>query len=365
MDKIVNALGLMSGTSMDGIDASLIKSDGEQYLDIIGNLYLKYDLELKNSLESFSNKINSIEDVEKNFQEYKTLERKITIKHSEISSKICKEYNFNPRIVGFHGQTILHKPNENYSIQIGNASLLSQILKKDVIFNFRQNDILHGGDGAPLTPIYHQLLKKKLNIKKPVVFLNIGGIANFTYISNEHFLAKDIGPGNCLMDTYIKKIKKLNYDENGKIASQGKIDLTLINNILDHEYYNSIKKHSFDKKDFDINFVKGLSLEDALANLNYFTAKVISENIMKELKGEFEIILCGGGRKNNTLIKNLENLVNKKIIRIDQFDIDGDYIESQAFGYLSIRSLYKKIISFPSTTKVSNPITGGELVSFS
>ena len=137
-----------------------------------------------------------------------------------------------------------------------------------------------------------------------------------------------------------------------------------LRDIVISQYYNSINIHSFDKKDFDINFVKGLSFEDGLANLNYFTAKVISENMMRELKGDFEIILCGGGRKNSTLVKNLKKLINKKFIIIDQFNIDGDFIESQAFGYLSIRSLYKKIISFPSTTKVSKAITGGELVSY-
>ena len=159
--------------------------------------------------------------------------------------------------------------------------------------------------------------------------------------------------------------KNLDFDKNGLLAASGKIDNTLINNIFEHEFYNSNHKHSYDLKDFDINFVKGLSVEDALANLNFFTAKIISENIKKNIKeNDFIIILCGGGRKNKTLLFNLKKLLNNIFYNIDEFKIDGDFIESQAFAYLSVRSLYKKSISFPSTTKVKKPITGGELIKF-
>ncbi len=361
MDKIINALGLMSGTSMDGVDASIISSDGDKHIEIIGNLYLKYDSELKNSLNKFCQKIKSHTDINKNIDEYKNLERNITIKHAEIANQLIKKFNFNCRVVGFHGQTILHKPNENYSIQMGDGHLLSQLLKKDVVYQFRKNDLRNGGEGAPLTPIYHHNLKQKLGLKKPIVFLNIGGIANYTFSKENFFCAKDVGPGNCLMDMYLKKTKKIDFDENGTIAASGKIDNELINNLLDHEIYNS-SKNSYDIKDFDINFVKGLSIQDAVANLNYFTAKIISRNIKKDLKEDFDIILCGGGRKNKTLTFNLMKLLSKKIYDIDFFNIDGDFIESQAFGYLSIRCLNKKNISFPNTTNVDKPITGGEVI---
>ena len=364
MDKTINALGLMSGTSMDGIDASIMISDGERHIDIKGNLYLKYDSELKNALHDFCKKINSLQDIKNNQIEYNRLERKITIKHSEIASKICKKFSFNPNIIGFHGQTILHKPDKKYSIQMGNPNLMSQLLKKNIICQFRKNDIENGGEGAPLTPIYHHYLKKKLNIRKPIIFLNIGGIANLTFSKSDIFLASDVGPGNCLMDNYLKKTKKIDYDNNGDIASSGKIDNSLINSILDHQFYNSQKKHSYDINDFDINFVKGLSIHDAMANLNYFTAKTISENIKNFVKDEYSIILCGGGRKNLKLVSNIKSLLNHEIKNIDEYGIDGDFIESQAFAYLAIRSLLKKNITFPSTTNVKKAITGGELIKF-
>ena len=166
------------------------------------------------------------------------------------------------------------------------------------------------------------------------------------------------------MDVYLKKTKNIDFDKDGIIAASGKIDNSLINTILDHEYFNSKNKHSLDIKDFDINFVKGLSIQDALANLNFFSAKIIVENLKKELDSNFKIILCGGGRKNKTLVLNLKKLLNKNIYIIDDFNIDGDFIESQAFAYLSIRSFYKKNISFPETTNVNKPITGGELITY-
>ena len=361
MDKTINALGLMSGTSMDGIDASVIKSNGEETIEIVGNLFVKYESEFSNSLRSFCEKIHSLDDLKKNKSQYDELERLITIKHSEISSKICSKFNFNPEIIGFHGQTILHKPKKKYSIQMGNARLLSQLLKKKIIYQFRKKDIDNGGEGAPLTPIYHHKLKKKLKLKNTAIFLNIGGITNFTFTNGDNFFAKDIGPGNCLMDMYIKKTKKMEFDDEGKIAASGKVDISLINNILDQEYYK-LNNHSFDIKDFDINFVKGQSTENALANLNYFTAKLISENIKKEISSSSNIILCGGGRKNKTLISNLKKFLKNNFFKIDHFDIDGDFIESQAFAYLAVRSLYGKFISYPSTTKVKNAISGGELI---
>ena len=362
MDKAIIALGLMSGTSMDGIDASLIMSDGEKNIDIIGELYFKYDSELKSELSEFCKKINTYEELKDNKQQFENLERKITIKHSEATSEIFRKYNTVANIIGFHGQTILHKPKENYSIQMGNGKLLSQLSKTNVVYQFRQNDINNGGEGAPLTPVYHYQLRKKLNLKEPVLFLNLGGIANYTFAKDNYFSAKDVGPGNCLMDTYLKKTKNLDFDKDGILALKGKVDNTLINNILDHEHYNTVLKHSYDIKDFDISFVKGLPVEDAMANLNFFTAKLIYENIKNYINEDFVILLCGGGRKNNTLVSNLKKLFKNSIYLIDDFKIDGDFVESQAFAYLSIRSLYNKNISFPETTRVKTAISGGELI---
>jgi len=361
MDNSFIALGLMSGTSLDGIDASIIKSDGENNLDIIDNKYFDYPEEFRKRLSTFILNINNRADIEENISIYKSLERDLTLYHSKISKKIISENNLNIQLIGFHGQTIIHKPKDGYSIQMGDANLLSQELKKKVIYNFRANDIKNGGEGAPLTAIYHKLLVKKFQINNPTLILNIGGISNYTYSFKNILASKDIGPGNVLIDEYLKKTKRINYDRNGDIASSGNINIDIINQFYEHEFYNVKEKHSFDRKEFDFSFVKGLEFEDAVATLTYFTALIISQNIKKNFDDEIEIILCGGGRKNITLINHIKQLLKYKIKLIDEFSIDGDFIESQAFAYLSIRSYLKKIISYPNTTNVLNPVTGGEI----
>ena len=361
MDNSFIALGLMSGTSLDGIDASIIKSDGENNLEIIDNNYFNYPEEFKKRLSSFILKTNNRADIMENIANYKSLERDLTLYHSRISKKIISENNFKIQLIGFHGQTIIHKPKHGYSIQMGDANLLSQELREKVIYNFRANDIKNGGEGAPLTAIYHKLLVKKFHINNPTLILNIGGISNYTYSFKNILASKDVGPGNVLIDEYLKKTKRINYDRNGDIASSGNINIDIINQFYEHELYNVQEKQSFDRKEFDFSFVKGLEFKDAVATLTYFTALVISQNIKKNFNNEVEIILCGGGRKNLTLVKHLKNLLKYKIILIDNFNIDGDFIESQAFAYLSIRSYLKKSITYPSTTNVKIPISGGEI----
>ena len=361
MDNSFIALGLMSGTSLDGIDASIIKSDGENNLDIIDNKYFNYPEEFRKKLSSFILNINSKADIEENISTYKSLERDLTLYHSKISKKIISENNLNIQLIGFHGQTIIHKPKDGYSIQMGDANLLSQELKEKVIYNFRANDIKNNGEGAPLTPVYHKLLINKFKINNPILILNIGGISNYTYCFNDTLSAKDIGPGNVLMDEYLKKTIGINYDKNGDIASSGNINKDIINQFYEHEFYNVQQKHSFDRNEFDFSFVKGLEFEDAVATLTYFTALIISQNIKKNFDNEIEIILCGGGRRNLALVNHIKKLLKYKIKLIDEFSVDGDFIESQAFAYLSIRSYLNKIISYPSTTNVLNPVTGGEI----
>ncbi len=361
MDNSFIALGLMSGTSLDGIDASIIKSDGENNLDIIDNKYFNYPEEFRKRLSSFILNINNKADIEENISTYKSLERDLTLYHSKISKKIISENNLNIQLIGFHGQTIIHKPKDGYSIQMGDANLLSQELKEKVIYNFRANDIKNNGEGAPLTPVYHKLLINKFKINKPTLILNIGGISNYTYCFNDTLAAKDIGPGNVLMDEYLKKTKGIDYDKNGDIASSGNINKDIINQFYEHEFYNVQQKHSFDRNEFDFSFVKGLEFEDAVATLTYFTALIISQNIKKNFDNEIGIILSGGGRRNLALVNHIKKLLKYEIKLIDEFSVDGDFIESQAFAYLSIRSYLNKIISYPSTTNVLNPVTGGEI----
>ena len=372
MEKFYTSLGLMSGTSMDGIDASIIRSDGENEYESTFDEFFEYDQALYKDLVNLRNKINSANDIIVNSELVSEIERKITLYHVEICNKIINKSDYEVDLIGFHGQTIFHDASQKISKQLGDGSLLSSLLKKDVIYNFRANDIANGGQGAPLAPIFHNLIINKNKIKLPVFILNIGGIANITIITsnkNDDLISYDIGPGNCLLDEWVRKHTSYRYDLNGKTASIGKIDEIILNQATENfENINKNKNLSFDIKDFDLSFVRGLSYEDGLSTLTKFTSEIICDSIIKNIKkdktNKINLLVCGGGRKNLTLIENIRNKLpnNINLDLIDNYNINGDFIESQAFAYLAIRSLLKKEISFVKTTNVKKSCTGGILV---
>jgi anhydro-N-acetylmuramic acid kinase len=372
MEKIYTSLGLMSGTSMDGIDASIIKSNGEDKYETVFDQYFKYDEEIYRELVNIRNKINSSSDLKINSIILSEIEKKITLFHAAICKKIISDYSFDINLIGFHGQTIFHNANEKISRQLGDANLLSELLNKKVIYNFRENDIINGGQGAPLTPIFHQLLANQNQINLPVCILNIGGIANITIISSRDFndlKSYDIGPGNCLLDEWIRKNSQERFDKNGELAKAGKTDEIILNQAIDNfDFFKNNNNLSFDIKDFDLNFVRGLSLKDGLSTLVDFTASLIYQSIVNSInldKSEkLNILICGGGRNNLSLVNSIKDKLtsNMNLYLIDDYKIDGDFIESQAFAYLAIRSFLKKTISFPKTTNAKKPCTGGVLI---
>ena len=377
-NKLYTAIGLMSGTSMDGVDASLIRSNGIDEFTNILDKYYEYDDSLHQELIDLRNLILVDEDLRKYSNRLSELEREITIFHSKVVNEISLKYNDEIDFIGFHGQTIFHNSEKKITKQLGEGNLLSQIVNKRVIYDFRQEDLKNNGQGAPLTPIFHHLLSQNINkkykIEFPVCFINIGGISNITKISKknevveENLEAFDSGPGNCLIDEWIRKNSNKNFDLGGSIAKSGKINQLILNQIIDNFKIESYEK-SLDIKDFDISFARGLSLEDGCATITNFTAYLIAKGIEhSNLNGTKPIkyLVCGGGRKNSFLIQNIKDyLSNNKNISldtIDKYSYDGDYVESQAFGYLAIRSFLNLPISFPKTTGCKTPTVGGKLV---
>ena len=359
MNKEYTSLGLMSGTSMDGVDVSIIQSDGESKSRVMIDEYFEYSQDIYQDLIIIREKINSSNDLKKYHSELNKLEREITLFHSQAIDKMLQKSNINIDIIGFHGQTIFHNSSEKISQQLGNGELLAQQTKKKVVYNFRKNDLQNGGEGAPLTPVYHQILEKKLNIK-PVSFINIGGILNRTIIKNNGELsAKDEGPGMCLIDKWIRINSKNKYDENGDIARSGKLNKIIFDQYIDN-FDSNFKKKSYDINDFDISFIRGLSLEDGAATLTYITSHIINSLF---LNNKEKIILCGGGRKNKFLVELIKN-VNKEVKPIDDYGINGDFVESQAFAYLAIRSYLNLPISFPNTTGCKKSCSGGKIIKF-
>ena len=367
MKKIYTALGTMSGTSMDGVDVSIIQSDGENKYKVIKNKYFEYPQAIYKHLTKLRDKIKKLNDLKRYLKEIKNVEKEITLFHATAVNQILKKTKVNVNFIGFHGQTIYHNDKEKITKQIGDGKLLSKITKKTVVYDFRQNDLKNGGEGAPLTPIFHQMLQKRFNIK-PVSFFNIGGILNRTTIWKDGLLsARDLGPGMCLIDKWIRTKTNKKYDKNGDIAKVGKVN----KNVLD-KYWNIFQisdpeKISYDISDFDISFAKKLSLKDGAATLTFYTANYFIAHFeanvgFKDTKKE-KTILCGGGRKNKFLVKTIKSW-NKNVKLIDDYGIDGDFVESQAFAYLAIRSFLKLPISFPETTGCKKPTTGGKIIKF-
>ena len=375
--KIFTSIGLMSGTSMDGVDLSVIKSDGNDQFSSIYNTYKEFDDGLYKQLISLRDKISNFKDLKTHSIEINDVEKKFTLFNSHLINEVIGDINEDIDLIGFHGQTVFHDPKIQISKQLGDGRLLSSLFKKIVINNFRQNDLNHGGQGAPLTPIFHSLIskiiQKNFKIKLPSNIINIGGITNITQIKEDlnnsiNFFAYDVGPGNCLIDDWVRNNKDLKFDKDGNYANIGKVDDLILNQAIDNFEFKSYET-SLDVKDFDTSFVKGLSFEDGCATLTKFTAYLIADGLRKINKqnniNPHHYIICGGGRKNKSLMQSIENyLVNKNIIikDIDDYNFDGNFIESQAFAYLAIRSYLKLPISFPSTTRSKKAISGGDIL---
>jgi len=378
MGKIYTALGLMSGTSLDGVDVSIIESDGNKEFSSILDKYFEYDKEIIQKILNIRDKISRPEELIKYLDEIKDLEREITLFHAKAVEETLDISKSSVDLIGFHGQTIFHDSEKKITKQLGDGKLLSQLIKKKVVYNFRQNDLENGGQGAPLTPIFHNTLankiNKKFNLGFPINILNIGGIANITSTidwenseSIDKIRAYDIGPGNCLIDEWVRKNSKKGYDNEGLLARNGNTDKLILNQALENFTENSFYEKSLDVRDFDIFFAKGLSLENGAATITDFTAKIIA-NGMNFVHGMgqpwmHKWLVCGGGRKNKYLLEQIKNNFKQIDINpIDQYEVDGDFIESQAFAFLAIRSLQGMPISFPSTTRCREPITGGMIV---
>ena len=384
MGKIYTALGLMSGTSVDGVDASIIKSDGNREYSPVIDKYFEYGDKIRKRILNLRAKISAPNHLIEHENEIKDIEREITLFHANAVKEILNDTKIDLDLLGFHGQTIFHDSKKKITKQLGDGKLLSQLIKKKVVYDFRQNDLKNGGQGAPLTPIFHNLiankyLKKELDKSYSVNIINIGGISNITKTvkwdkidkKKEFIKACDIGPGNCLIDEWVQKNSKKRYDIDGTLASIGNTDRLILNQALENFNIGPPYTESLDVKDFDISFVKGLSLEDGISTLADFTSLQISKavNFFKDPTKNSIFLVCGGGRKNkylmNSILKsvNLIHDLNKtNFVPVEDYSLDGDFVESQAFAYLAIRSILSLPISFPDTTRCRESISGGVII---
>ncbi|MGB1361565.1 MAG: anhydro-N-acetylmuramic acid kinase [Alphaproteobacteria bacterium] len=357
MTDFINSLGLMSGTSCDGIDLSVITTDGICIKENLVNMSYSYTDTEKEIIKSAYGK-NPDTDILKQATDI------ITNTHCDLIEKFLNDDNIKIDIIGFHGQTTFHDPQNKITTQIGDAQIIANKFNIPVVADFRTADVMNGGNGAPLIPIYHSAIAKSQKLDN-VCFLNLGGIANITVCTGDELIAFDTGTANCLLDDYCQGILNIPYDKNGELAKSGNINKELLNKLLSHPYFEKPFPKSLDRDEFKIDFKQApwadLNDNDTLATLVEFSVQSIAMAINQTNKDINKIIVCGGGANNDYMLNRLREITNVELITTQSIGLNHDYIEAGGFAFLGVRHLNNLPNSFPSTTGVNAPTVGGVL----
>jgi anhydro-N-acetylmuramic acid kinase len=356
----MRVLGLMSGTSLDGVDAAMIETDGESISAFGPARTMPYQQDERAILEAAVAQALQVSFDPRNRLTFLKAEAVILQTHARLVRELIRE-GVVIDLVGFHGQTVLHRPEQKRTLQIGNPAALAETLNLPVIADLRIRDLLEGGQGAPLVPIYHAALARKLGLERPLAFLNLGGVSNVTWIGEGGELrAFDIGPGNGLMDQLVAAHDLGTFDVDGRLAQAGRPHEDIVNLLMQHPFFSQAGPKSLDRYDFSLEPVRHLSVEDGAATLAAFSAQAVAASIKLLPAPPSFWILCGGGRHNLALVAQLEARAGRCILA-DDLGLRGDFVEAEAIAYLAVRSRLALPITFPNTTGVSRPITGGTL----
>jgi anhydro-N-acetylmuramic acid kinase len=366
MGKTMRALGLMSGTSMDGIDVALIETDGGDALQRGPACSYPYSDPFRAQLRAALAEAAGLRRREERPGSLRLTEQYLTDLHAEAVTHFQQDYRIAAEsidAVGFHGHTVLHAPERQLTVQIGDGPWLAQAIGIDVVYDLRAADVAAGGQGAPLAPIYHKALVARL--PRPVAIVNIGGVANVTWISaslaQDQLVAFDTGPGNALIDDWMHKRTGKPCDADGACAAAGRVDEAALAEMLNNRYFAAPAPKSLDRNAFSADAVAQLSTEDGAATLTAFTAAAIAAARFHVREEPKTWVICGGGRKNKTLMSMLAEHVENAVVPAEAAGLDGDAIEAEAWAYLAVRSLQGWAITFPGTTGVPRPMTGGKL----
>lgn len=353
MSRTRTAIGLMSGTSMDGIDAALIETDGIAVQRRGTFISRPYDPALRAALAKTIGGSSAAPE----------LVDALTKAHAEIVHELVEENSLSSDqidIIGFHGHTILHRPDMRTTIQIGDGNALARMTGIDVVNDLRAADVARGGQGAPLAPLYHAALARGL--ERPLAVLNIGGVANVTWIDgDDDLLAFDTGPGNALIDDWVQLHGRGLMDRDGLLAAAGAVSPTVLGTLMDNLYFDAAPPKSLDRLDFSLDPVKGLSVEDGAATLAAFTAKSVAAARRHFPHSVARWLVCGGGRHNPYLMDQLRTELAVPVDPVEAVGWRGDAIEAEAFAFLAVRSLLDLPLSVPGTTGVVAPTCGGVL----
>jgi len=364
MGKMMRALGLMSGTSMDGIDVALVETDGREQVVRGPALTYPYSNAFRAQLREGIGDAKGMVLRRERPGRLHMLEQYLTDLHVEAVSQFLQDARIAPEsvdVIGFHGQTVLHRPDQRLTVQLGDGEKLARLTGIDVIHDLRAADCAAGGQGAPLAPAYHRALVARL-ADRPVMFVNIGGVSNVTWIGGDGALiAFDTGPGNAMIDDWMQRKSGKPCDESGDEAAHGRVHEDYVHEYLRHSHFAKLPPKSIDRNAFPVELVDELSLADGAATLTAFAATAIArarEHVPEEPR---LWIVTGGGRKNRTLMSMLAERVENAVVPAEAVGLDGDGMEAEAWAYLAVRSLKDLPITFPGTTGVPLPMSGGVL----
>lgn len=364
------AIGLMSGTSMDGVDIAMLKTDGIAAVEVGPSSFVPYDAPFTRRIELALETARSILERRDRPGDLAALERDITLRHAAVVKRFLSSHpSIRPDVIGFHGQTVLHRPDKGLTVQLGDGALLAKETGISVVFDMRANDMAHGGQGAPLVPAYHAAraaaLPERFAAKFPVVFVNIGGISNITYVPGAGDpVAFDSGPGNALIDQWVVREAGVPYDEDGAIAGAGRIASVVVERYLQAPFFAKPGPKSLDRNDFTLEFAEGLGLADGARTLAAVSAGAILKSAEHLPQPPKLWIVCGGGRKNPHIVGDLRAGALKagaQVILAEDAGLDGDSTEAEAWAYLAARSMKGLPLTFPTTTGCREAVTGGVL----
>ena len=362
---LFTAIGLMSGTSMDGVDVALVETDGRTEVRQGSAAFLPYDEGDRALLRAALAQAVSLTRRDQRPEAIAACETMVTERHGEAVERFLRDNSLTPAqidVIGFHGQTVLHRPAEHLTVQIGDGPLLARRLGIPVAFDFRAADVAAGGEGAPVVPVYHRALIEAAAISGPVAFLNIGGVANVTYVDDGlDPIACDTGPGNALLDDLMLARTGHPMDRDGATAALGHVDEAILARLLAHPYFEKKPPKSLDRNTFARDAVDRLPLPDAAATLTAFTAASVARLLGHLPRRPGELVVCGGGARNPVLMRELSLRLGCPVTSAQARGWSVDAMEAQAFAYLAVRCLEGLPITFPSTTGVAQPMTGGVL----
>ncbi len=369
MDIIRTAIGLMSGTSMDGIDVALLRTDGRGFIERGPFLGVPYDGGFRDRLKRALELARPLTDRNARPDELRDIELELTERHADAVTAFIGKFGLRRDeidVLGFHGQTVLHRPDDALTIQIGDGTLLAERTGISVVYDMRANDMVHGGQGAPLVPAYHAALAGRFQTGgQSVCFVNIGGISNLTYIGAEGRIAAfDSGPGNTLIDQWVEMQTGKTYDPGGEIGGRGRVVADVAARYLGSPFFSGNVRRSLDRGDFKPLADGEASLEDGARTLAHVAAASIVKSASYLPESPSVYIVCGGGRLNGAIMSEFAEMAKRKgstVMSAEEAGFDGDAMEAEAWAYLAVRSLEGLPLTYPGTTGVNQPVTGGVL----